>query len=1305
MALLSGFNEIQPGTQTFSDWLLKTNEMILLMRGDTTGAQTSVMTANGLPGGSLTYGNATLFGQFAANAVVVFNDGRDPSVNAYANGLYGGLRGGTFDFSANDFVSDTLYVTTNTTFTDETVEVYVDSTYGLIVENNIEARYDVLFVGDGPAGTNTNPQMHWQSSNNQLNFNDNVRATFGGATGTEIFGGTGQLEMFYDTGRMYANTDNLDIRAVTDTNVITDNIEVKSESGSELYITADVADNSTVKLYYEGDVRLSTNTYGVVVHGDTIIQDDAVIFDNNKILMGGTYPYNGGEDIATYNFQLYTDGTDGIIVSGDRDLNIFVHEGFNLTDEPGTVNFITANNDGSSEVVLYNNGDARLETTGTQAGEVPGVEVFGEANTTTLRVRTDANFDGFGGLDSNNVHWDASANTWNYRDATKITLGDSDDWEMFYTAAGRAYSNTDNQDIRARTDLNVITDTVEIKSESGSELYMTANVADNSTVRLYYEGVERLQTNTNGVEVTGELVANGGIVTYNNQPIEMGGANYAAAHNFTIVTDGTDTTITETSNDLSVRVEDNFRVTDDAGTTSLIVANTSGEVTLYHNNISKLQTNTAGIEVYGEANTVTFRSQQNAYFDGLAGLDADSLVWESANNTLSFEDSVYAAFGSNNDLKIYHSGTASHIDEQGTGSLIINASNLLMNASDGSRYIAAIDGTSVEYYSPNANTIEMTINDAGLQIVNDANTNTLRVRSTALFEDDAFFDGTTVDALHWDASADRLNWNDNVLATFGDANELAIYHNPVGGSIIQHSTAQPLFIKADDILIESADGSDDYIRAVKDGSVTLYHNNNQKFETTATGATVTGTLVADGVTVGDNEIIQLGTTMQLYNDGAASVITETGTGSLVLQGNNIVLEDTAGTNYIRGVAGGAVEVTHAGSNKLTTTATGINVTGQTDTDTLLVSSTSQFENDITILGTLGNLEWDRSADALRFDDGQVLTFGDTVDLSIKATGTGNVIDALQNSLLIRQFGNDLDVAIQSDDSVGGVTDYIRADGSTGSVLLSHYGTTKLQTISTGITVTGDVGATTFTGNGSAITNLNATALTTGTVNDARLPAEISSNISGTAAQSNTIQMHTNSTNANQPVVFAGSTSGYQDARGDSTFTFNPSTNTLTVDNLVVDTEASLPDGLTLSGNTVFENLYVSNTAVILNLEVSSLEANGVAFTGTGGDVTSTAATVIDSFEVGQTQGFKYFVHGERSNSADSGYAVEINIIVTDNKDIFYTRYGEVDTNMGTISLVPVLAANTTHIDLTATCSLASGSSIHTFKVLKIETRV
>jgi len=506
-----------------------------------------------------------------------------------------------------------------------------------------------------------------------------------------------------------------------------------------------------------------------------------------------------------------------------------------------------------------------------------------------------------------------------------------------------------------------------------------------------------------------------------------------------------------------------------------------------------------------------------------------------------------------------------------------------LTASDDTRYIAAIDGDRVEYYSPNANTIEMTINNAGLQIVNDANTNTLRVRSTALFEDDAFFDGTTDDALHWDSSADILNWNDDIKATFGDANELAIYHNAVGGSIIEHSTAQPLFIKADDVLIESADGSDDYIRAVKDGGVTLYHNNNQKFETTSTGATLTGTLIADGVTVGDNEIIQLGTTMQLYNDGAASVITETGTGSLVLAGNNVTLEDTAGNNYLRGVAGAQAELNYAGSIKLATTSTGVSIT------------------------------------------------------------------------------NDM-------------------------------------------VASGNVSATFIIGDGSDLTDLDGSEVTTGTVDAARIDPQLTSNTTGTALNSNNMLIQSTSTDASFRMTYVDNVAGnYENVFAGTEFNYNPADQLLTVPNLSVSGSIEFPESLSFANITFFEDINVSNTATILNLEVSSLEANGVAFSGSGDIVNTNAPTVIDSFEKGLSQGFKYLIHGT-DNSADSGYIVEIMVIVTDNDDVYYTRYGEVKVEMSDVEIIPELAANNTHIDLIATCASASPSNIHDFKVLKIQTR-
>ena len=94
---------------------------------------------------------------------------------------------------------------------------------------------------------------------------------------------------------------------------------------------------------------------------------------------------------------------------------------------------------------------------------------------------------------------------------------------------------------------------------------------------------------------------------------------------------------------------------------------------------------------------------------------------------------------------------------------------------------------------------------------------------------------------------------------------------------------------------------------------------------------------------------------------------------------------------------------------------------------------------------------------------------------------------------------------------------------------------------------------------------------------------------------------------------------------DSTFLYNPNDNQLYVDNLTVSTQINLPTTVSIALG-VFDDITVSNTATILNLEVESLEANGVAFTGTGGDVTTTSATVIDSFPIAQTRGFKYFIH-------------------------------------------------------------------------------
>ena len=75
----------------------------------------------------------------------------------------------------------------------------------------------------------------------------------------------------------------------------------------------------------------------------------------------------------------------------------------------------------------------------------------------------------------------------------------------------------------------------------------------------------------------------------------------------------------------------------------------------------------------------------------------------------------------------------------------------------------------------------------------------------------------------------------------------------------------------------------------------------------------------------------------------------------------------------------------------------------------------------------------------------------TTNNSVIENSSGNTGDFyIQNTV------NDKDVIIKTDNSVGGTDDYFRADGSTGEVILYHYGDEKIATKSTGIDVTGNI---------------------------------------------------------------------------------------------------------------------------------------------------------------------------------------------------------------------------------------------------------
>ena len=92
---------------------------------------------------------------------------------------------------------------------------------------------------------------------------------------------------------------------------------------------------------------------------------------------------------------------------------------------------------------------------------------------------------------------------------------------------------------------------------------------------------------------------------------------------------------------------------------------------------------------------------------------------------------------------------------------------------------------------------------------------------------------------------------------------------------------------------------------------------------------------------------------------------------------------------------------------------------------------------------------------MRLNDNVELRLGTGNDLRIHHNSTNSLIQNYNGDLEIRQTADDSDIKLMSDDSSGGIANYVVCDGSTGAVKLSHYGTVKLETTSSGIDVTGD----------------------------------------------------------------------------------------------------------------------------------------------------------------------------------------------------------------------------------------------------------
>jgi len=273
------------------------------------------------------------------------------------------------------------------------------------------------------------------------------------------------------------------------------------------------------------------------------------------------------------------------------------------------------------------------------------------------------------------------------------------------------------------------------------------------------------------------------------------------------------------------------------------------------------------------------------------------------------------------------------------------------------------------------------------------------------------------------------------------------------------------------------------------GSGAVNDSANLKFNTTTSEFEVVGHSVLDSINVSGLSTF----TGAIDANGGATIdniqIGITGDNEIDTSSGNLTIDSAGGTTTIDDILSVSGNTTLNSDLNVTNNATiggNLTVTGNVG-----IAGTLTYE-DVSRVDAVGLSTF---REGLIIPDNQKASFGTDDDGSIKHTGVNLQIHETTGNIQITNYANDRDVVISSDDGSGGTTEYVTADGSTGSVKLFHYGNEKLKTsikgiqVGSGVTIetngqatfTGVVTATKFVGDGSDLIGIDASALKFGGV--------------------------------------------------------------------------------------------------------------------------------------------------------------------------------------------------------------------------------
>ena len=480
------------------------------------------------------------------------------------------------------------------------------------------------------------------------------------------------------------------------------------------------------------------------------------------------------------------------------------------------------------------------------------------------------------------------------------------------------------------------------------------------------------------------------------------------------------------------------------GDNSYISLGDGSDLYFFHNGTdSKMQNSTGDLlfENYADDKDIIFTCD-----DGSGGVTAyltldGSEGYTVANKNIRFQDNVEARFGSGNDMKLFHTGAYSMIQNL-TGDLFIqnvaDDKDIIFQSDDGSGSVETyffLDGSSADanynytvfpdlsvaafgndkdlrlFHSSTNSYIQNLVGD--LYIQNQAND-----KDIILLSDDG--SGGHTAYLTLDGSAGTLE----AAVPFNNTHAITS-----GGTI----TADTYFQSSDtSAVLASQNNGSVFLRPNGIGSGT------GAFSVSSAGkATVSGELEATSLDINGNADISGTLTVGVDDTGHDVKFYGATSGKYVEWDESSDCLRLADNTLVKFGYGNDLVIYHDGSNNHITADNGDLTFTVNENDHDIIFKSDDGSGGVTPYLTLdGGLGYTTVQKNMRFDDNAKANFGNSGDLYVYHDATQSYIYNYTGDLKIINAANDKDIIFQSDDGSGGTTEYFRLDGSSTQTIFS-----------------------------------------------------------------------------------------------------------------------------------------------------------------------------------------------------------------------------------------------------------------------------